>query len=425
MSAVLRATVATSGTKVLTLLVSVVSLAITSRVLGPEGRGYVAVVTTWVALFATLGHLSLGQVTLSRAATGAGPEWMPHAIGVLATFALAAPVLCAVVVGVAALAGAPVPLASVPAPHRALALASLPLTMWVSYASYLLMAAGRLRESNHAQVAGAVCALAALAVLVLWLGLGAAGALGAALVGQLAATAVGARALLAASSGRVRVDLGTLRGYVGAGARLHLTAIGAFLFSSLDVLMIDHFRGKVEAGHFQLAFQLYAPLLLVPQAVTEVLGSKLSSLGVRGVWPVQKRLMLGTIAAMAAAAAALAVVAPVTVRVLAGDSFAASVPVYRIYLLGVGAATVNGIMGVQWIGRGLFLQASALTLAAGLANFVCNLVFIPRWGAAGAATATVVGAYAIPFTANTIMWLRCDREAAGRPAPAAAAAAGS
>ena len=43
----------TSGAKVYSLLVGVLTLSLTARLLGPEGRGQVAVITTWVSMFST------------------------------------------------------------------------------------------------------------------------------------------------------------------------------------------------------------------------------------------------------------------------------------------------------------------------------------------------------------------------------------
>jgi O-antigen/teichoic acid export membrane protein len=311
-------------------------------------------------------------------------------------------------------------MASIPLEYQLLGLAMLPLTLWANYAGYLLIAADRLRAQNRAQLAGSTCAALATVLLVLVLGRGVRGALAATLAGQLVASAAVAVVLVRAA-GRVRLSRAVASRYVVDGSRLHLTAIGAFVFSSLDILMVDHFRGKAEAGHFQLAFQLFTPLLIVPQAVADVVSGKLSSLGVRGVWPHQRRLMLLTAAGMVAVAGALAVAAPLIVRLLAGREFAASVPIFRIYLLGIPAAVINGMMAVQWIGRGLFLQTSLITLAAGTLNFGLNLMFIPRWGAVGAAVATAVGVYAIPFTANAIMWARCERAARSERAGADAA----
>lgn len=406
----LTSAVLTSATKVAGLLAGLLSVAITSRLLGPEGRGYIAVVTTMVGLAATLGHLSLGQVALKHAAESRSDDWFSDALGVLLTATAAISLVYGAGLAGAAVTGWARQLTELPGIYLLLGALALPLTIWTTYAAYLLMAADRVRQSNAAQLAGTVTSLVGVAVLVLWLGRGVTGALVATLVGLLVNTAVGARGLVAVSGGRIRVSAPVARRFLTDGAKLHLTAIGAYIFSGLDILMVHHFRGPADAGLFQLAFQLYAPLLLVPQAVMEVLSSKLGALGPRGVWPHQRRLMLLTVGVMVVAGAVLAVAAPWIVRLLAGPEFDASVPIFRIYMLGLVAAAVNGIMGVQWIGRGLLLQASAITFAAGLANFLFNLFFIPRYGAIGAAVATVVGVYAIPFTANTLLALHCERE---------------
>ena len=52
----------TSSARALALMISLASLSVTARVLGPEGRGIIAGATTWINLLATLGSLSVGQV---------------------------------------------------------------------------------------------------------------------------------------------------------------------------------------------------------------------------------------------------------------------------------------------------------------------------------------------------------------------------
>lgn len=383
---------------------------ITSRILGPTGRGEVAVVTTWAGTFATFGHLSLGQVLLRHAAESEGDDWLPAGIGVLLLVTGIVAIVSWIAVAVLYATGLTSAFRDIPPFYLAVGFAILPLTMWMNYSGYLLLAADRIRSSNWAQMAGTSAGLLSVVVLVAVLRLGVVGALLANGVAAVVVSAVGARALARVLRSRVHVCWRTAKALVRDGMQLHLTAIGAFLFSSLDILMVHHFRNAAEAGYFQVAFQLYTPVLLVPQAVSEVLSSKLGVAGARGLWPAQKRMMAITLAAMISGALLLAIIAPWVIRLVAGAAFAPAAPILRIYLFGVVAATINGIMGVQWIGRGLFLPASLLTFAAGIANFGFNLMFIPRFGAPGAALATVVGSAAIPLTANLILAARCERE---------------
>src|SRR3954451_6141553 len=82
-----RRVAATTGARMYSLAAGAVGLIVSARVLGTEGRGFVATAVTWSMLFATVGYLSLGQVALHRA-TGRPPEeWLGPTLGVLLAMA--------------------------------------------------------------------------------------------------------------------------------------------------------------------------------------------------------------------------------------------------------------------------------------------------------------------------------------------------
>lgn len=58
----------TSGAKIYSMATGVFVLFFTARLLGPEGRGQIAAIVTWVGMFSTFAYLSLGQVALHRMA---------------------------------------------------------------------------------------------------------------------------------------------------------------------------------------------------------------------------------------------------------------------------------------------------------------------------------------------------------------------
>src|SRR3954454_24265600 len=73
----------TSAARVYSVLAGAVSLILTARTLGPEGRGTVAAAITWALLFSTLGYLSLGQVAIHRATGKPADEWLRPVLSVL------------------------------------------------------------------------------------------------------------------------------------------------------------------------------------------------------------------------------------------------------------------------------------------------------------------------------------------------------
>ena len=84
-----------------------------------------------------------------------------------------------------------------------------------------------------------------------------------------------------------------------------------------------------------------------------------------------------------------AVAAPWIIPLVMGKEFLPAVPVFQVMLLNVFGMTISAIMSNQWIGRGLFAQASLITLTVGVLNFAANCLLVPRYGMYGSVAATI------------------------------------
>src|SRR5262245_59285036 len=91
----------TTGANGAYVAASAVVLLLTTRVLGPEGRGAYAVLTGWVLFFSMLGSLSLGQIAMHRVTERPGRESLAAVLGacLLICGAIAAASWLAVAVG--------------------------------------------------------------------------------------------------------------------------------------------------------------------------------------------------------------------------------------------------------------------------------------------------------------------------------------
>lgn len=412
---VFRAILATSGAKVYTLVAGIASLALTARWLGPEGRGQVAAVATWAAMVFSFGYLSLGQVALHRAASEPGEDWVADVAGNLAFAAVVVTLLGWIVVAVAYAATGGELFGRLPVSVMVLGFLALPFLVWEQYGSSLLMALGALPTYNRAVVVGRTLGLAMLVITVPLLGWGVKGALVAAALTQATVALGGVRRILRASGRALRVNLGTLRGLVSGGAKLHLNAIGSFLFMNADILMLQYYRGATETGYYQLAVQLGTILLMPAQAASMVLFSRVAEAGPDGAWAVSRKVLGWMTALMVLGGALAALLAPWAIPFVAGRAFAPSVLPFQVLLLSVVGMTFSTVMAPQWIGRGLFWQVSGLTLFAGLLNVGINVYAIPRWGMMGATWATVAS-YAVALAANLGLALRIERKGAWRAA---------
>ena len=73
----------TSVSRVFLLASTVLTLSMTSRRLGPEGRGVVAAALAWVSVFGTALCLSYGQVIIHTASRARPAEWLSRMVGSL------------------------------------------------------------------------------------------------------------------------------------------------------------------------------------------------------------------------------------------------------------------------------------------------------------------------------------------------------
>ena len=398
----------TSAARMYSTLLSLVTLMLTARWLGPHGRGIVVVVTTWVTLFAGLAHLSIGQVLVHRAANERGEAWVGSALGALLMLTAATSLVGWVAAGLLYASAAGRLFDGIPAAALALGFAALPFLIWEQYGSVLLSILGRLKTYNLAQVIGRTLGLVVLIATIRLLGFGVYGFLVAFVMAQMVVAGAGSAALLRRRD--VAGGVAAVSRLVRDGLKIHLNAIGVLLFSGVDILMLQYFRGPAEAAIFQLPMQLFLAMLLVPQAAQLALQARVAGRSRADFWREHRAVMAYVVALMTVIAAVLWMIAPWIVILIGGNQFAPSAPVFRILLLGVPSACFNTLMAIQWITRGYFYQVSLITVATGLLNCALNLVLIPANGSAGAAWAAVVGMCAVPLVANGWMAMTAQRD---------------
>lgn len=404
-----------SGAKILSLGISMVSVAVTARWLGPEGRGQIVAITTWIGLVAAIAHLSLGQVALHRAAGAKDTRWLGPALGSLGLVTFAVSALGWLVLLVLWFATHGKIFGGI-APYLLVAgFAALPFYIWESYGSYLLMAMDRLSVYNRAQVAGRIASLPLLLLLLPVMALGAFGGLLAVNFGQVVTSCFGMRKLARLSETRIRPARKVLKDYLGGGVKLHFNAIGTVLFTSTEVVIIQAYLGAKDTGTYQLAQQLASMLLLIPAAAGMVIYSKVGSQGPDGFWPGHKKLMWQMMGLMLLAMVGTAVAAPLIIPLLAGKKFVASIPILQIMLLTIPGKALSQLMAPQWIGRGLFVQASLVTFGVGCLSLAGNLIFTSRFGIRGVLAVSIV-TYAISLAVNLGMAFWVEKRFHGRVA---------
>jgi enterobacterial common antigen flippase len=401
---------------------SLLTLFVSARLLGPVGRGEFAAAMAWAALFGTLSNLSLGQALQHRLQTAARPPTLAEQIGTLGGMAV---LLSALAYGLAALlywwSGGAV-FKGLSASLMLIALASVPLLVWEQYASNILAAAAQTGLLNRAQYWGRSAGFLVFFLLVMALGWGVAGALVSQLVGQLLVAVLVALPLWRLAGSATKWAAREVRPLLKAGTLIHLTTVSAFLLDQVSVLLINNYLGKQDVGYYQLAQQMVGLLLIVPQSALMVIYGGLAANGPDQFWPQQRRLARRVLGGLAVVSLLAYLLAPFMIALVAGPAFAPSAAMFRALLPTVLGISLALLMTPQWIGRGLLRLNTVLTIATSVVVVACSALAIPRYGVTGAIWVRL-GVYAVWVpAAQIVFWWWCNRRA--RVAGAAAAVEG-
>lgn len=374
----------TSGARIYGLATGVISLFLTARMLGPDGRGVVAVILVWVNLFATFSGLSLGQVAQHIIQCRSREDWLPSMLGFLLPSTLILTLIAYLLGFVLFICFGERLLKGIPPAMIVLAFSMLPLLIWEEYSTSLLFSAGCLRAYNIVQFAARTLSLISVYVFIKFFNFGVTGVILAQLSGQLIVSISAFLILWHASGKKIRFNRSDAVAILKGARFLHFNTIGSFLLASSTILILNNYVSKAEVGNYQLAYQMLSIMFIIPQAASMVLFSEMTTIGPDRMWPDQKRIMMQTTSFMLVAGTLAYFCARPAITVFAGHRFEQAITVFQLLLPNLIGLTLAQLMGCQWVGRGLFIMNASITFIFSLLSVMANLFLIPRFGVQGA-----------------------------------------
>jgi O-antigen/teichoic acid export membrane protein len=394
----------TAAVQVLGVLIGIPMLAITARWLGPAGRGDFVTTTTWAALAATCCGLSLGLVAIHEMTKTSGLQ-LKALLGTL--------LVMAIVLSLTAWGGIAAvfrfersAFGNIELGTLALAFTGVPFLVSRDYFGSLLIAEGRVPVWNRSQALGSLLSLGLAGLFAVTGTLSVGTVILAWLAGQVVVCSI-SYVVLYGGAGGLKINLEVAQSLLRGGYKLHLNAIGAIVISSIDVLMVNSFVGAHEVGYYQLALKLVTNVALIAQAVGTVTYGRIVKFGPDAAWPLVRKICAATMALIMFGTFLAAWLAPLLVRVIGGRSFGPSVRLFRMMLLAIPGLSLSYLMAPQWICRGFFWQAGAMTLFSAAISALANRLLVPRYGAEGAAI-SYIGIYFISMIVNGAMFLFCE-----------------
>jgi len=171
---------------------------------------------------------------------------------------------------------------------------------------------------------------------------------------------------------------------------LYLFSLLFMLFDRLDVLMLGYFRQAMEVGIYSVAFTLIKPFELIPETFNTVFLPKVSKFTRRSQIYAYFKDTLKVTGLIAVVGVALIFLAGPLITTFYGEKYLDSIRLFQIL---VGAfILLTMINPLNLVGHSLN-KPQLFSLMAGInlaLNFFGNLIFIPRYGALGAAIVTLI-----------------------------------
>ncbi len=368
-------------------LVGLASAALVNRALGAAGRGVVAEIQTWGAMFASLFGLSLSLSIYHFANRQRYP--MPDS----ARLALVLASSCATaLLSAAALAvytvHAPQRFSVDAAAQRALLVVSPVATIFATNMLALGQGLGRVRLVGIVTIVQAVAGLAAVAGAYLAGSLDVRFAVAAAIAVQLAGSAwiAGTVWRSAGGVGRGLVPGSTWR-FVSAGLKIHVATVCTFGYTTANQLLVFHYAGSEQTGLLAVALTLSFGLFGAFGALQVALYPRVIH-GTDDLDVTIRMLRLGLYSGLVAAVA-LVVAARPLLHAYGGERFLEAAPAFRLLVLAAWTVSLSSLAAPYVVKAGAFGLASASALVLGICSVALNLLLVPRHGTIGAAAATL------------------------------------
>lgn len=365
--------------------IALLLVVIQSRFLDPEGRGRFVLVVLTVTILARL----FGQ--LGVAVTSYADEAEPKP---LVQRALAQ----AVVLGLFGLAWILVAGAMIDAFGLRLAAIAAPAlipNIVNACISGVLLGQARVRLWNYIQALPPLLTLVGMLIVVVGLGGGVEGAVGVWTVAYFLTCAfalVAARDLWFPPSRVLRILDRHGRGILRLGFVMGAVQIVNLIGYRIELFVLDHYDGLAAVGIYSIAMQAAEAMWLVPAAIaTAVTGPIVHDAPERAARAIRKACARGVLYT-AGVAVAVGALAPFAIPLLFGEDFRSAVKPLALLLPGVVAYAPVSILVVYISIRCERPRLSLFVSVVGLVmTTAASFVFIPSYGASGAAVASAIG----------------------------------
>jgi O-antigen/teichoic acid export membrane protein len=386
------------------LFVGLASSIAVSRVLGPDGRGIVALVSVLIATSTALATFGFGTSFAYLAGKNLHPLDQIVGNSVVAAFGLGALTILVLVACSDLLLGSV--LRGMSGLEYEVTLASVPFAYLAVFQLNFLVGAGEAQRASVMQLCSGVFAAALITAALL---LGNQGVTG--VITTIAVVAVVVAlwylAIVVRMYGISFAGSGTIgKAAARFGAKVYLGTISGQFWLRADLLVLNLYAGPSAVGQYSLATSLAEKIWILDSSVAQVTLHDVIGSAAREAGLIVAKTSRNVLFLAAGGCVALAVVAPWLVPALFGEEFSAAVGPLWLLLPGVLAIAVARPISSYFYGQmGRPQITSAVSILTAVVGIAAYLILVPPFGAAGAALGSSI-AYIVPVIAYVPLFRR-------------------
>lgn len=276
-----------------------------------------------------------------------------------------------------------------------LALSSIPVRLVLSYASGIYLGKEQFKRSNLINWLPLFLNLGGVILFVAILHWSVAGALLALLVSNLLVAVISLKKIFSEYHITFRPDKEIILSLIKFGIGYAFALLIMQLNYRVDILLLKELSTLDQVGYYSLGVAISDKLWQLPTAMGVVVLSRTANMQDEALLNTSvSRLLRISFLLVLVAALVLWVLIPYFLPLIFGGKFIPSVDVVRAMLPGIVIFVLPRILNSRFAGKGQPKVLIAIFLPALIVNIILNFLWIPRYGALGAAWASNVS-YAV------------------------------
>ena len=201
-----------------------------------------------------------------------------------------------------------------------------------------------------------------------------------------------------------RTRSGLFKQMLGSGVKFYIATMAGLIIVRADLLIVNHFRGKAEAGVYAVASQFANLLMILPAVIVTILFPKVAAdndtQGNLSMRVTRHTSFVMLVICLATVPVALALPA------VYGNGFSDSTIQLLILLPGVYFLSVESVMAQQFVALGLPATLSVFWILTAVLSVTLNIFFVPNFGARAAAIDSTVSYFFIFILVSIYVYFR-------------------